>query len=166
MRKTSTWTPLSSEQIKVHKSNENNERLGESHLFLLSFSQTITRSPCKEPVHHGTLSCECVCSDELPLKPADFDSTIGHCPVSDENSACWVPVRHSTLSDGDVKVCLSYDSALRWIWALGEISDETEMFLPPCHCFLCSCVLFKRLFVAWTHRASCQEFAHCFALLS
>ena len=27
--------------------------------------------------------------------------------MSDENSACWIPIRHKTLSDGDVKVCLT-----------------------------------------------------------
>ena len=25
--------------------------------------------------------------------------------MSDESSACWIPLRHNTLSDGDVKVC-------------------------------------------------------------
>ena len=35
---------------------------------------------------------------------------VGRCPVSDEKSACQIPIRHNTLSDGDVKVCLSYDS--------------------------------------------------------
>ena len=43
---------------------------------------------------------------------ADFDFTVGQCLVSDENSACWISARHNTLSDGDVKVCLSYGSAL------------------------------------------------------
>ena len=41
----------------------------------------------------------------------DFDSAVGHCFVSDGNSACWIPFRHNTLSDGDVNVCLSYYSA-------------------------------------------------------
>ena len=30
---------------------------------------------------------------------------VGH-PVSDENSACWIPMRHETLSGGDVKLYL------------------------------------------------------------
>lgn len=28
--------------------------------------------------------------------------------MSDENSACLVSIKHNTLSDGDVKVCLTY----------------------------------------------------------
>ena len=30
---------------------------------------------------------------------------VGH-PVFDENSACWIPMRHETLSGGDVKLYL------------------------------------------------------------
>ena len=33
-------------------------------------------------------------------------SRVGQCLVSDENSTCWIPVRHNTQSDGDVKVCV------------------------------------------------------------
>ena len=36
--------------------------------------------------------------------------TIGQCLVPDENSACWIPIRLKTLSDGYVNACLSYDS--------------------------------------------------------
>ena len=31
--------------------------------------------------------------------------------MSDENSARQIPFSHNTMSDGDVKVCLLYDSA-------------------------------------------------------
>ena len=37
----------------------------------------------------------------------DFDVTIGQCVASDRNLACAVQIiRHKTLSDGKVKVCL------------------------------------------------------------
>ena len=36
---------------------------------------------------------------------ADFDFTVGRYLVSDENSACQIPIRHNTLSNGDVIVC-------------------------------------------------------------
>ena len=36
-----------------------------------------------------------------------MDLTVGQCPVSDENSARQVPIRHDKLSDGDVTICLS-----------------------------------------------------------
>ena len=32
--------------------------------------------------------------------------TVGHYLISDENSACWIPIRRNTLSDGDAKACL------------------------------------------------------------
>ena len=51
-------------------------------------------------------------SDQLLGEQTDIDFTVGQCLVSDENSACWISARHNTLSDGDVKVCLSYGSAL------------------------------------------------------
>ena len=47
----------------------------------------------------------------LLREQTDFDFITGQCLVPDENSACWIPVRHKTLSDGDVKVCVSYDNA-------------------------------------------------------
>ena len=35
----------------------------------------------------------------------DLDYIVGQRLASDENSPCYIPIRHSTLSDGDVKVC-------------------------------------------------------------
>ena len=37
--------------------------------------------------------------------------------VFKKNIALWVPVRHDTLSGGDVKVCLFFDSAWQWVGA-------------------------------------------------
>ena len=36
----------------------------------------------------------------------DFDVNIGRCVVSDRNLACAAFIRHKTLSDDMVKVCL------------------------------------------------------------
>ena len=36
----------------------------------------------------------------------DFDVTIGQCVVSDRNLACAVLIRHETLFDREVQVCL------------------------------------------------------------
>ena len=41
----------------------------------------------------------------------DVDVTIGQYAVSDRNLACTTLIGHRTLSDGDIKVCMSYDSA-------------------------------------------------------
>ena len=41
----------------------------------------------------------------------DFDVSVGQCLVSDRNLAGAILIRHKTLSDGEVKGCLSYDSA-------------------------------------------------------
>ena len=51
------------------------------------------------------------------LKEADSDFTVGQCLETDENSACWIPIRHNTLSDGDVSLsvvrqCLIVDRGL------------------------------------------------------
>ena len=39
----------------------------------------------------------------------DFDFTVGQCLLSDENSACWIPIRRKTLFDDDVKVFKAND---------------------------------------------------------
>ena len=39
------------------------------------------------------------------------DFTIRQGLVSDDRIARWIAIRHDTLSDGDVKVSLSYDGA-------------------------------------------------------
>ena len=41
---------------------------------------------------------------------ADFDFTVGQCLVSDENSACCIPITHNLLSNGDVRAYVSCDS--------------------------------------------------------
>lgn len=38
----------------------------------------------------------------------DFDFTIGQHPVSDESSLCSIPLRHTTLSHGDIKVLSTF----------------------------------------------------------
>ena len=48
---------------------------------------------------------------QLLWKQTDFDSAVGRCLVSDENSAWKIPIRHDTLSDDDVTVCLPHGSA-------------------------------------------------------
>ena len=53
-------------------------------------------------------------SIRLPGKQTDFDFAVGQCLVSYENRACQISIRHNTLSNGDVKVCLSYDSVGWW----------------------------------------------------
>ena len=50
---------------------------------------------------------------QLLWEQADFDFIVGQCPVSDDDSARWIPTRHNTLSDGLVKVC-----------CLGTVSDD------------------------------------------
>ena len=42
---------------------------------------------------------------QLPWEQTDFDFTVGQYLVSGENRSCQIPIRHNTLSDGDVKVC-------------------------------------------------------------
>ena len=42
----------------------------------------------------------------IVVRQADFDVVIGQCVVSERNLACAVLIRHETLSDGTVKVCL------------------------------------------------------------
>ena len=44
---------------------------------------------------------------QLQREQTDFDFIVGQCLVFDENSACYILVRHNTLSVGDVKICLS-----------------------------------------------------------
>ena len=43
-------------------------------------------------------------TSQLLREQTDYDFRVGQCLVSDENSTCWIPVRHNTQSDGDVKV--------------------------------------------------------------
>ena len=57
---------------------------------------------------------------QLLRKQADFDFTVGHCLVSDENSACKTPVRHNTLSDGDV----NFDTALTAAELIAAVSKN------------------------------------------
>ena len=42
---------------------------------------------------------------QLLWEQTDFDVTVGHCLVSGDTNACWVPVRHNTVSDGEIKIC-------------------------------------------------------------
>ena len=63
----------------------------------------------KAPIHCHSGYCCMTVSDQLPWEQAYLDFSVGQCLVSDENTACWIPIRHNTLSDGDVKVDLSYD---------------------------------------------------------
>ena len=49
----------------------------------------------------------------LPWEQTCSHFTRGQRLVSEENSE--IPIRHNTLSDGDVKVCPSYDNVLQWI---------------------------------------------------
>ena len=42
---------------------------------------------------------------QLPWQQRDFDGTIGQYLVSDENSVCWIPIKHNTLPDADLQVC-------------------------------------------------------------
>ena len=48
----------------------------------------------------------------LPLvrEQTNFGFTVRQRLASDEKSADKIPIRHNALSDGDVKVCLSYDT--------------------------------------------------------
>ena len=47
---------------------------------------------------------------QLLWEQTDFDVTIGQCLVSDENRACYIPIRHNTLSDKTVlRQCLIVD---------------------------------------------------------
>ena len=55
------------------------------------------------PIPDQALSYDCVWSDQLLRDQTDLDFNIGQCHVPDEISACWIPIRHSTLSDGDIK---------------------------------------------------------------
>ena len=47
---------------------------------------------------------------------ADTLTSLPDSLVSDKTIAHWIPIRHKTLSDGDVKVYLSYDGNL---WLVG-----------------------------------------------
>ena len=47
---------------------------------------------------------------QLLWEQIDFNFTVGRCFVSDKNYVYYIPTRRKTMSDGDVKVCLSYDS--------------------------------------------------------
>ena len=38
----------------------------------------------------------------------DFDLTVALCPVCEENSACWSPVRNEHLSDSGVKALIHF----------------------------------------------------------
>ena len=59
---------------------------------------------------------------QLPWEQTDSDFTV------EPNSVLRLmriaharyPIRHNTLSDGDVKVCLSYDIARRWIGSFNQ----------------------------------------------
>ena len=51
-------------------------------------------------------------STQSLLEQTDFDSAVGLCLVTGENDACQIPIRHNTLSDGDVKVCLIVERGL------------------------------------------------------
>ena len=47
----------------------------------------------RAPIHHQALS---------------YDRTyVSQCLVFDENSACWIPIRHKILSYGNVGQCMS-----------------------------------------------------------
>ena len=54
---------------------------------------------------------------QLLWEQIDFNFTVGRCFVSDKNRVYYIPTRRNTMSDGDVKVCLSYDSACSLIGA-------------------------------------------------
>ena len=47
---------------------------------------------------------------QLLWQQTRFDATSGQCVMPDDNSACYIPLRHDTLSDCDAKIRLSYDS--------------------------------------------------------
>ena len=52
--------------------------------------------PVKDPIHFtGSV-----------VRQTGFDVSIGPCVVSDGNLACAILIKHTQLSDGDVKVCL------------------------------------------------------------
>ena len=64
--------------------------------------------------------------------------------MSDENSACLVSVKHNTLSDGDVKVCVLYGSASYsgWGTVIGFVKfiarNQGPLHYPhPCHFWGC-----------------------------
>ena len=48
--------------------------------------------------------------DKTQLLREQTDYSVRPCLVSGENVTCQIPVKHYTVSDGDVKVCLPYDS--------------------------------------------------------
>ena len=54
----------------------------------------------------------------------DFHLTVGQCLVSDENSICWRSITYNTPFDGDVKICLSYDSVWQWLEGLQAVDGH------------------------------------------
>ena len=85
-------------------------RLGKKRHFSLFHSEA--------PIHPPALSEESGTKHPVAAEADRLSLHRQQCLVSDENSACLFPVRHKTLSGGDVKVCLTYDSGSRSLLSL------------------------------------------------
>ena len=80
----------------------------------------VTADPCKAtdvtaevyrtqtPIHYQTLSYDSRTKHSVAVgaDPTDFDFIGGQCHVFNENSACRIPSRHKTLTEGDVKLSI------------------------------------------------------------
>ena len=58
------------------------------------------------------LATGCDPLSDTVLRQTDFDVPSGQCVVSHRNPACAVVIRHKTLSDGEVQVCLLHGNCL------------------------------------------------------
>ena len=64
------------------------------------------RGGIKSPILHLALSHDSAGKKTVATGADRLYFTVGHYLMSDENSACWIPIRRNILSDGDAKACL------------------------------------------------------------